>query len=74
MTTKFTSPVFRETVGACVNDRSKKRAIVVGLETGDVISVRLKGTTQRIVISAHSVYEYAMKLNGAQLLAQKKHA
>jgi len=44
------------------------RELIVGLETGDVISLRPKGTRQKLTVTAEDVYRYAM-LRQARLLS-----
>lgn len=66
MTTKFSKQVFRETDHIKIHDNGVKREIVVGLEAGDVISVRLKGTRHTFKVGAQTLYEYAGKLYGEQ--------
>lgn len=71
MTSKFTKPVYRETQYA-IRDGSIEREIIVGLEQGDVISVRLKRSRQKVGITAQQLYNYAMKLEGERLLREKR--
>jgi hypothetical protein len=71
MTTKFTSPVFRETLDSTVRDGKAQRNIIVGLEPGDVVSVRLKQTQKKVAITAQQLYFFAMRLEGERLLANK---
>lgn len=73
MATKFgTRATFRETDSAPVREGSKYREIVVGLEPGDVISVRLKSTQQKLLVSAEWLYGQAIKREGERLLANKR--
>ena len=72
MTTKFTKAVFRETEDQPHRAAGKYREVIVGLEPGDVISVRLKGTTQKLQVTASWLYSQAIKREGERLLAQKR--
>lgn len=71
MTTKLTKAVFRET-DTIVRDRSKRRALVVGLLVGDLIQTRLKGCRKSYTVTVDQVYHYAAKLEGERLRREKK--
>lgn len=67
--------VYRETVGTVkVQGVSKDhhRPLVVGLEVGDVISFRPKGTQQLIQVPIVSLYRFAAFSNARALAAQKR--
>lgn len=72
MTTKFgNKATFRETDDTLIRDGSRSVQVVVGLEPGDVISVRLKGTKQKLAVTASWLYGQAMKREGERLLYEK---
>lgn len=70
MATKLDKAVFRVSY-TVVRDRSKRRELVVGLETGDIITFRMKGTRQSVSVPIHDVYWYAMKKLAAHKLREK---
>ena len=72
MTTKFSKAVFRETEDKPCRDVGKYREVIVGLEPGDVISVRLKGTQTKLQVTAEWLYGQAIKKEGERLLARKR--
>lgn len=73
MTTKFSNKaVFRETDDAPCRAAGAYRNVIVGLEPGDVISVRLKNTQQKLAVSAEWLYGQAIKKEGERLLALKR--
>ncbi len=68
--TPLKSPVYRETQ-THVRDRSKRRLLIAGLEPGDVITVRLKGTRKAYAVSVETVYHLAARLEGERLRREK---
>jgi hypothetical protein len=61
---KLNKPVFRVTYEA-VKDRSKRRALVAGLMPGDLISVRMQGTRQVVIVPVVDVWWYANRKKAA---------
>ena len=72
MTTRLNKPVYRETA-TTVRDRSKRRVLIAGLEPGDVITIRPKGTRKAYSVSIEAIYHYAAKLEGERI-RREKHA
>ena len=72
MTTKFSKAAYRETDFVTVRDGGKSRPLIVGLEPGDVVSVRLKRVRKKVCITAAQLYQYAMRLEGERLLREKR--
>lgn len=73
MATKFSNKAtYRETDEACCRSVGAYRNVIVGLEPGDVISVRLKGTQQKLMVTAEWLYGQAIKKEGERLLAEKR--
>lgn len=70
MATKLDKAVFRVSY-TVVRDRSKRRELVVGLEAGDIITFRMKGTRQSVSVPIHDVYWYAIKKQAAHNLREK---
>lgn len=58
--------VKRVTIGRR-RDRSKSRALVISLEPGDVVGVRMMGTRQTFRVSIEGVFEYAMRQHLARI-------
>lgn len=48
-------------------EQSKSRPLVVSLEPGDVIGVRISGTRQTYRVSIEGVLEYGMRLHLAKI-------
>lgn len=70
MTTPLHKAVYRETE-THVRDRSKRRLLIAGLEPGDVISIRLKGTRKVYAVNVETVYHLAARLAGEQQRREK---
>ncbi len=64
--TDLRKPVRRVTIGRR-RDRSKSRAMVISLEPGDVIGIRLQGTRQTFRRSIEAVYEDAIRYHLAKI-------
>ncbi len=71
MATNLTKPVYRETQTA-VRDRSKRRMLIAGLEPGDVISIRPKGTQKAYSVTVEWLYYQAVKLEGERIRRERK--
>ena len=64
--TELLKPVRRVTTSRR-RDRSKSRALIISLEPGDVVSVRLQGTRQSFRRSIEAVYEDAIRYHLAKV-------
>lgn len=73
MTTPLRKAIYRETE-THVRDRSKRRLLIAGLEPGDVISIRLKGTRKVYAVNVETVYHLAARLEGQRQLLEKSQA
>jgi hypothetical protein len=71
MSTRLLKPVYRETLTA-VKDRSKRRLLIAGLEPGDVISVRPKGTRKAYAVTVEWLYYQAVKFEGEKIRRERK--
>ena len=69
MTTQLNKPVSRVTLSAVRDRGAKFRQVVVTLQPGDLIGMRLKGTRYGCVIAISSVWQEAMI---RQALAEKR--
>lgn len=69
--TKLNKPIRRET-DTIVRDKSKRRVLIVGLEPGDVITVRPKGTRKSYSVSVESVYMFAARIEGERIRRERK--
>jgi hypothetical protein len=58
--------VRRVTIGRR-RDRGKSRALVISIEPGDVVGVRMQGTRQTFRVSIEGVFEYAMRNHLAKI-------
>ena len=70
MTTSFGKKVYRETEHATIRSKSEKK-IIVGLEPGDLISLRLKKERKPIYIAASTVFRIALSLEVARIKREK---
>ena len=61
MTTQLSKDVFRETRETFIRDGGKRRAVVVGLGLGDVITLRMKGTRRAYALPIEHVFYTAVK-------------
>lgn len=65
--TPLTKPVYRRTV---VPHRGKR--LVVGFETGDLVSLRLERTRKTEYVPLGAVYDMAVKMRVAREQAERK--
>jgi hypothetical protein len=70
MTTKLDRAVYRETRRTTIFS-SKERAIICGLEPGDVITLRLKGERKKIEIAVATVFRFASQLDAERCKREK---
>lgn len=70
MAIKLNKPVYRVTYEN-IKDRSKRRAIVAGMEPGDVFSMRMQGTRQLVTVPIVDVFWYAMRERQAARKAKR---
>lgn len=73
MAIKLNKPVYRVTYEN-IKDRSKRRAIVAGMEPGDVFSLRMQGTRQLVTVPIVDVFWYAMRKKAAQTMRERQAA
>lgn len=73
MAIKLNKPVYRVTYEN-IKDRSKRRAIVAGMEPGDVFSMRMQGTRQLVTVPIVDVFWYAMRKKAAQTMRERQAA
>lgn len=64
--TDLVRTIRRRTVGQR-RDRSKSRALVISLEPGDIVGIRLLGTRQTYRRSIEAVYEDAIRYHLAKI-------
>jgi len=64
--TDLKKTVRRVTIGRR-REKSKARPMIVSLEPGDLVGVRLQGTRQTYRISIEGVYEYALRQHLARI-------
>jgi hypothetical protein len=69
--TPIRKAVYRVTE-ARVRDRGKMREIVVGIEPGDVLSFRLKGTRKAYILPITVEYQRAGILEGERIRAERR--
>jgi len=67
---KLHKPIRRVT-HECIRDRGKRRAIVASLIPGDVIELRMHGTSQRIAMPLVDLWWHGMKLKAEQLKRER---
>lgn len=69
-------PARRVTIGALGmnHGRDRRRALIVSLESGDLIVFRPKGTRQRLMLSAFDAYGYAVRCQALAKAREKRQA
>jgi phosphoglucomutase len=64
--TDLRKPIHRRTIGTR-REQSRSRPLIISLEPGDVVAVRIAGTRQSYRVSIEGVYEYAMRQHLARV-------
>lgn len=70
--TPLRKPVYRVTTTTRIRERGKLREIVVGLEPGDVVTVRLKGTRTTYTLPVSAVFYRAATLEADRIRAERR--
>lgn len=67
------APAIRETVGVLGRNYGpdEGRSLVVGLEAGDVVTFRPKGTRQKVSMEAVALYHYILRTLAATARREK---